>query len=343
MKTFPKNTNKKKYNNRKEVTNFEQYLLFLPCQVYNYLCLQKGVKEIQRILSFSSKECHTILINSLGSSISIVMMDLYGNYFIQEFVKSLNSNQITLILNYISNSFVTISHNSYGTYSIQALLEHIKASHEQIIINSIAGSEIEMVIDSNATHVLQKIIMIVNEKKRTSLNEIIYSNFEKLCCAQNGICLIKKFITKIQSEVNLNRVITLLSQCCLNISENPYGNYAIQFIMDELHLEIIKPIVNILITNIVFISTQKFSSNVAEKVIALSNKEQFMRISSIILSQKNIINVIKNKYGRYVVKKLLLRMTQEQKESIISNFESVNVSTMKERIIINAFIDFVNI
>ena len=59
----------------KEVKEFHKYLLSLPCQVYNYLCLQKGVKEMQKILSSSIKECHTILINKLGSSISIVMMD----------------------------------------------------------------------------------------------------------------------------------------------------------------------------------------------------------------------------------------------------------------------------
>ena len=105
------------------------------------------------------------------------MMDLYGNYFIQDFVKSLNANQITILLKNISNSIVTISKNQYGTYSLQALLDQIKSSsHEKIVIDSIVGSEIEMAIDSNATHVLQKIIMIVNENNRTSINEAIYNN-----------------------------------------------------------------------------------------------------------------------------------------------------------------------
>ena len=328
----------------KEVKEFQKYLLSLPCQVYNYLCLQKGVKEMQKILSSSSKECHSILINTLGSSISIVMMDLYGNYFIQDFVKSLNANQITILLKNISNSFVTISKNQYGTYSIQALLDQIKtSSHEKIVIDSIVGSEIEMAIDSNATHVLQKIIMIVNEKNRTSINEIIYKNIEKLCCAQNGICLVKKFITQIHLQENLKKMITLFSKCCLTISENPFGNYAIQFIIEELNPIIVKPIMTILVSHIVFISTQKYSSNIAEKVISLSSYDELIRISSLLLSQKNVLNVMKNKYGRYVLKKLIMRMSKEQKERIKTKIESIKVLTVKDKSIIHSFLDFVNI
>ena len=328
----------------KEVKEFQKYLLSLPCQVYNYLCLQKGVKEMQKILSSSSKECHSILINTLGSSISIVMMDLYGNYFIQDFVKNLNTNQILLILENISNSFVTISKNQYGTYSIQALLDQIKtSSHEKIVIDSIVGSEIEMAIDSNATHVLQKIIMIVNEKNRPSINEIIYKNIEKLCCDQNGICLVKKFITQIHLQENLKKMITLFSKCCLTISENPFGNYAIQFIIEELNPIIVKPIIAILVSHIVFISTQKYSSNIAEKLISLSSFDELIRISSLLLSQKNVLNVMKNKYGRYVLKKLIMRMSKEQKERIKTKIESIRVLTVEEKSIIHSFLDFVNI
>lgn len=328
----------------KEVKEFQKYLLSLPCQVYNYLCLQKGVKEMQKILSSSIKECHTILINKLGSSISIVMMDLYGNYFIQDFVKSLNANQITILLKNILNSIVTISKNQYGTYSLQALLDQIKSSsHEKIVIDSIVGSEIEMAIDSNATHVLQKIIMIVNENNRTSINEAIYNNIKKLCCDQNGICLIKKFITQIHLQENLKKMITLFSKCCITISENPFGNYAIQFIIEKLNPVIVKPIINILVSHVVLISTQKYSSNVAEKLISLTSIDELIRISSVLLSQKNIVNVIKNKYGRYVLKKLIMRMNQEQKERVKEKIKSLKVSTIKERSIIYSFLDFVNI
>lgn len=54
---------------------------------------------------------------------------------------------------------------------------------------------------------------------------------------------------------------------CLEIIQNPFGNYIIQYILDEWGFTQCKDVVNIINANITSLSMQKFSSNVVEKCL----------------------------------------------------------------------------
>ena len=54
---------------------------------------------------------------------------------------------------------------------------------------------------------------------------------------------------------------------CIEIVQDPFGNYAIQYAIDTFGNESCKMIINEICTNILSLSMQKFSSNVVEKCI----------------------------------------------------------------------------
>ncbi len=60
-----------------------------------------------------------------------------------------------------------------------------------------------------------------------------------------------------------------ISKNALEIVQNPFGNYIIQHILDEWGPGVIKDVINIIITNMISLSMQKFSSNVVEKCFDL--------------------------------------------------------------------------
>ena len=64
-----------------EIDEFKSYLNSLGCTPCEFLCTQKGAKEMQKYLLKTPIECKTILIQSLGASLSKVMKDIYGNYY----------------------------------------------------------------------------------------------------------------------------------------------------------------------------------------------------------------------------------------------------------------------
>ncbi len=58
----------------------------------------------------------------------------------------------------------------------------------------------------------------------------------------------------------------------LETVQNAYGNYVIQHILDEWGPTIAKDIVEVIISNIISLSMQKFSSNVVEKCLDIVDK-----------------------------------------------------------------------
>ena len=106
----------------------------------------------------SNSECILLLIKLLGKEgLSIIMKNLYGNYFFQQMIKGTQEIIISLIIYYISSDFIEISKDDSGTFSIQALLNEISAmKEEQEILNCIKGHEIKISFNKNATYVLQK-------------------------------------------------------------------------------------------------------------------------------------------------------------------------------------------
>ena len=245
------------------------------------------------------------------------MMDVYGNYFIQYLIKNSNENQINLIINYIKNDYVIIALNYSGTHVLQTLLDMIKTIEEEIIlVESIKGNELKMAFDINATHVLQKMICVINEIRRNSINNIILKNIKALCLDANGICVVKKFIGNTFLCENKEKIIKLISENCIEIAQNPYGNYGIQYILEEWGINICESIVKIIINNICSLSTQKYSSNVSEKIIGLLDEDkQNLIIQELFLSNKFIF-VLRSKYGRYVIQKAIKILNKKQKDDI---------------------------
>ena len=254
------------------------------------------------------------------------MMDVYGNYFIQYLIKNSNENQINLIINYIKNDYVIIALNYSGTHVLQTLLDMIKTIEEEIIlVESIKGNELKMAFDINATHVLQKMICVINEIRRNSINNIILKNIKALCLDANGICVVKKFIGNTFLCENKEKIIKLISENCIEIAQNPYGNYGIQYILEEWGINICESIVKIIINNICSLSTQKYSSNVSEKIIGLLDEDkQNLIIQELFLSNKFIF-VLRSKYGRYVIQKAIKILNEKQKDDIYNYLSNLKL------------------
>ena len=336
------NINKTDFNtNQYEIDEFNSFLSSLPSEVSDFLCTQKGAREIYKTIQRLSQECKTVLITRLGTNLVKVMIDIYGNYSCQQLIQSSSPEQITLMLQYIHQHFVKIAKDYSGTHVLQALLDVLSSKEqEKLILSSIKSSELEMAYDINATHVLQKIVVTIPEERRSELNQVILSSLKPLSLNPNGICLVKKFIGSSKGKNNRSQITKIMSKNCVEISQSPYGNYAMQYILDEWGVESCASIVKSIIDNVCALSVQKYSSNVSEKIIELlDDVKKSMCFKQLFFSSK-VLSVIKNKYGRYVLQKAIKYMTVEQKKEIKEQLMSINVTSQKEKNRLKSFLSF---
>jgi hypothetical protein len=80
---------------------------------------------------------------------------------------------------------------------------------------------------------------------------------------------LKKFINSNRNLSIRKILLDEITRNALEIVQNPFGNYVIQHILDEWGPEIAKDIIDVIITTMISLSMQKFSSNVVEKCFDL--------------------------------------------------------------------------
>ena len=100
------------------------------------------------------------------------------------------------------------------------------------------------------------------------------NNIILLSVNQECIFIVEKFIEKITINENKIRIKNNIFMNCLQLSNNPYGNYLIQFILKVWKNEDIKCIQNLIIENANFLVQQRYASNVIEKCIEIFGYEK---------------------------------------------------------------------
>ena len=88
----------------------------------------------------------------------------------------------------------------------------------------------------------------------------------------NGIYLVQRILTWTHKR-ELHETLKRFSfNNAFNLTQNIYGNYVVQIIVDHWANCEINELVSILINQVVFLSMQKYSSNVVERLIEKKRK-----------------------------------------------------------------------
>jgi hypothetical protein len=297
---------------------FLNYVNGLNVPLIKFLCTKKGISEMENYLNSHKRNDIEILIFLLNKEgITKLMKHKFGNYFIQEIIKDVKYPQIKLLLDLISSTFVEIAESNCGTHVLQALLDTVNTFElRDIVLKSIENKELEMAFNNNATYVLQKIIGIVPDTERLNLNEIILNNLINLALNSDCIFIVEKFISTISIKENKEKINDIICENCIKLATDPYGNYLIQYLFQIWKDSDIEKINNIIIENANFLAKQRYSSNVIEKAIELYDiniKPKLIRSLSL---GGDILEIIKNQYGHYVLNKAVKYMDETLKNEI---------------------------
>ena len=312
------------------------------------LCNKDGIKEIKNLLKKENynKELirNLILILNKENGLHKVFKNIYGNYFIQHLFSKMNDDLIQLTIDLISSEFVNVAKSPSGTHCLQELLNYVNNAEKQIsVIKSIKYREIEMAYDKNAIYVLKKIISIVPDSKRIRLNNIIIENCKELSLNANAVFILKQFMATTTIEENKNRILNNLKNNLLIISQNPFGNYVIQFIFDIWPLKDCIIIVNEILDKACDLSCNRFSFNIVIKVLNIFNLDYRKKLINFLCFSSNVLNILNDKYGKIVINKAVNYMDSEMKYNFKKYLElNFKNTSSKMEILINQIMKLLN-
>ena len=280
------NSNKQRRQNLNLLSNEE-----LAKQAYILAKNQNGCRYLQKRVDNNKELVPTLFFPNILGHFQELSNDQFGNYYIKIIIKYLPDDMINKLISLMNPYFGNIGTNQFGTKVIQYLIELLNDKNLIFFIEKIVPHIVTLINDLNGIHIVQKLICIKSEYIQSIYNTI-FKNIELISITRDG----SNFIIK--------KLFDLLDE-------------KIQNIIERYNLSLKYQIIENIIKNLVYLSNQKFSSNVVEKCFETEMKD---KIIDEILKGNNFELMILNEYGNYVIQKALLFADKNKQEIILKSF-----------------------
>ena len=325
-----------------EVKNILNKLEKIDITIYNKL---KGKFELiirthkgSRIFQNYLKSTHSDILHQifleLKNKLPELLKDNYANYFCKKFFNSLNQKDRIEFLTAIQNDLSSLAIDYIATYPIQGIIEQLGSKAEKkIIYMGIKDSINVYCYNVYGTHILEKILSYFEDEFVKEIIDYVYKNFIDLSFHINGICIVKKLLLMTHKKSLHNHIKKIIYDNAMNLIIHQYGNYVIQTIVENWDDNELEDILNLYKNKYIYLSKQKFSSNAVERILE-KNKKNLENYINEICNENNIIEIIKNKYGNYVIQKAVKLSTGESREKIVGEINK-NINKLEDKKIIN--------
>ena len=290
----------------------------------------KGSKIFQRYLKPNNtpEEIIHLLFIELSKNLEEFMTNPYSNYFFKKFFICLNDDDRIYLLKKIEKSIVHLSLDEIGTYPIQTIIEFLNNKIEKMIVISALKDHIqELIYNQYGSYVIEKMISCFSENDIPFLYNYISNNFIQMAFNSNATCVIKKLLTlklnKYMHDIIKISVIKNAKEFILH----PCGNFVVQSIVE--YWDDYLDIINLYKNNFFNLSLEKYASNVIERFIERDEHVLNQYIEEIVGTGK-IYEIMKSKFGNYVVQKAIKLAKNEYKHKLIFN-AAIMINNLKEK------------
>ncbi|KAI5181748.1 pumilio RNA-binding family [Nematocida sp. AWRm80] len=280
---------------------------------------QEGSRFIQRKLDTATAEEIEMTFNEIKKWLPELMTDLFGNYVVQKFLEIGTAEQKKEIFHSMEGIVIKLALHMYGCRVIQKALECKEIN--QSIIEKIKGHVIELICDQNGNHVIQKCVECIN-------SDFIIKEFEQdtvtLSKHRYGCRVIQRIF---ENNTQCFSAIDMIIKNAKVLVEDQYGNYVIQHILEKGTEEHRRQIISALSDKIVRHSTHKFASNVMEKCVMCGTPDDRRYMLSQLIPSKDtssdvLIQITCDKFGNYVIQRMLDVLTGKDKELLSSHLKA---------------------
>jgi hypothetical protein len=296
---------------------------------------QNGCKIIQKFLHNTPPEIIHLIFEELYENILTLLLDSNSNNLCIKLFLLLNPIDNSKFFSLIIKNFLLLSINKISTHSIQLIISQIvNVNKRKIIVQIVNSNLMKFSFDIYGCHILEKIIMCYEPEICKEIYNFIINNFLLLSNHVNGLCLIKQFLIIQYKKEYFSLIKKILIEKIFLLIENPYGNYALQIVIDNWTHEDIIHIFQQFFGNCTELSIMKFSSNVIERLIEKSQVFIDYFIKETCINKKTIGLLIKNNFGNYVIQ-TALKYTKGNNKMILVNSIENNLGILGDKKLIN--------
>ncbi|RZR92486.1 hypothetical protein BHM03_00020796 [Ensete ventricosum] len=283
-------------------------------QIHKLAKDQNGCRFLQKIFDEGNYEDIFKIFVEIIDHVVELMTDTFGNYLIQKLIKVCNEGQITKIICKISDrdgKLFQISCNQHGTRVIQKIIEIIKTQEQySLIVSTLRPYIVSLIKNNNGSHVAQCCLQHLPDEHKEARNfylllfEAVVANCIELARDRHGCCVLQKCISDLNAEQKFQLISNITHEAC-DLSQDPYGNYVVQYILIQEIPWATAGILDQLEFHYGTLSVQKYSSNVVEKCLKYARNEGRVNIVWELISDPYFHHILQDAFGNYVIQSAL--------------------------------------
>ncbi|KAF2854913.1 ARM repeat-containing protein [Plenodomus tracheiphilus IPT5] len=295
-------------------------------QIYGYVVEfagdQHGSRFIQQKLETANSEVKERVFTALQGEALQLMSDVFGNYVIQKFFEHGDQTQKKILVGKMKGHVLTLANQMYACRVVQKALEHALTDQQAAMVKELERDVLRTVKDQNGNHVIQKVIDRVPMEHIQNIVEAFRGNVGVLSVNSYGCRVIQRLLEKVP-EPQRRFILTELHAEGSKLITDSYGNYVIQHVIEHGLPEDRAKIVSLIKAQFLHFSKHKFASNVVERCLVCGNDSQRNTLVSTVISkndrgESNILNLLKDGYGNYVIQKLLETLGREDYQIFVT-------------------------
>ncbi|KAF8406236.1 hypothetical protein HHK36_008321 [Tetracentron sinense] len=269
---------------------------------------QHGHRFLQKKFEEGNADEIEMIFSEVKDYMGELMLDQYGNYFVQKLLDVCNEEQTTLVLISVTSDgwkFIIICLDTHGTRAVQKLLERL-TTPEQIyrVMLALSLNPVSLTKCTNGHHVIQNCLKYFSAEDNKYLLNAVADNCVEIAKDKSGCCLLKQCVQHSQGELR-ERFMAEITENALILAEDRFGNYVVQYILELKTPHVTADLLRQLEGRYASLSVDKYGSNVVELCIKMSGEEQSTRIIMELINSSDIFTLIQDPFGNYVIQRAL--------------------------------------
>ncbi|GAK65653.1 RNA-binding protein [Moesziomyces antarcticus] len=262
---------------------------------------QHGCRFLQKKLEESNPAHRDMIFSETFTHFAELMTDPFGNYLCQKMLEYCTDEQRNLIVELVAPELVTISLNMHGTRAVQKMIDFLSTPRQiHSIIVALSMNVVTLIKDLNGNHVVQKCLNRLGAEDNQFIYNAVAAHCVEVATHRHGCCVLQRCIDH-ASEAQRVQLVAEITYNALTLVQDPFGNYVVQYVLDLSIARFTDAVVRQFVGNVCLLSVQKFSSNVMEKCIRVSEPGVRKQLIEELLNRARLEKLLRDSYANYVV------------------------------------------
>ena len=284
---------------------------------------QHGCRFLQRKLDEKDKNTLKMIFDEVHPSITKLMTDPFGNYLCQKLLENCDDEQRTVLIGNCMANMTQIALNQHGTRALQKMIEFVSTPQQtQMIIDAMRYDVVQLIQDLNGNHVIQKCLNHLSSVDAQFIFDAVGQHCVVVGTHRHGCCVLQRCVDH-ASGSQKTELVRQISNHAFDLVQDPFGNYVVQYILDLEEPLFIEPLCHNFNGSVVYLSKQKFSSNVIEKCIRVASDESRRKLIQEIVPPSELEKLLRDSFANYVVQTAFDFADDDQKHALANNLRAI--------------------